>query len=118
MSFWPQLFFQLHLRSKNIYKTTRRRGFAGKSTLINYILKAQHGCRCAVLLNEIGDSADVERALIKEPEVCQAELCKPAGFAFLCNQGTHHGAVRQAERRDLAASAGILALRCNSCCLT
>lgn len=43
---------------------------AGKSTLINRILNTQHGYRCAVLMNEFGESADVERALIKEPEVC------------------------------------------------
>lgn len=42
---------------------------AGKSTLVNYILTAKHGYRCAVLLNEWADSADIERALIKEPEV-------------------------------------------------
>ncbi|GAB4820610.1 hypothetical protein N2152v2_007656 [Parachlorella kessleri] len=45
---------------------------AGKTTLVNYILTAKHGCRCAVLLNEIGDSADVERALVKEPEGSEA----------------------------------------------
>lgn len=42
---------------------------SGKTTLINYILTKQHGYRCAVLLNEIGDTADIERALVKEPEV-------------------------------------------------
>lgn len=42
---------------------------AGKTTLVNYILTAKHGYRCAVLLNEIGDSADIERALVREPEV-------------------------------------------------
>jgi G3E family GTPase len=41
---------------------------SGKTTLVNYILTAKHGYRCAVLLNEIGDSADIEKALIKEPE--------------------------------------------------
>ena len=42
---------------------------AGKTTLVNYILTARHGYRCAVLLNEMADSADIERALVKEPEV-------------------------------------------------
>lgn len=42
---------------------------AGKTTLVNHILTAKHGYRCAVLLNEIGDTADVEKALVKEPEV-------------------------------------------------
>jgi G3E family GTPase len=41
---------------------------AGKTTLVNYILSEQHGYRCAVLLNEIGDSADIEKALIRDPE--------------------------------------------------
>lgn len=36
---------------------------------VNHILTAKHGYRCAVLLNEIADSADIERALVKEPEV-------------------------------------------------
>lgn len=42
---------------------------AGKTTLVNHVLTAKHGYRCAVLLNEIADSADIERALVKEPEV-------------------------------------------------
>ena len=42
---------------------------SGKTTLVNYILTTKHGYRCAVLLNEIGDTADAEKALIKEPEV-------------------------------------------------
>ena len=42
---------------------------SGKTTLVNYILTAKHGYRCAVLLNEIGDTADAEKALIREPEV-------------------------------------------------
>lgn len=41
---------------------------AGKTTLVNWVLTARHGYRCAVLLNEIADSADIERALVKEPE--------------------------------------------------
>ncbi|EFN58776.1 hypothetical protein CHLNCDRAFT_29783 [Chlorella variabilis] len=41
---------------------------AGKTTLVNHVLTAKHGYRCAVLLNEIADSADIERALVKEPE--------------------------------------------------
>ncbi|KAG7670129.1 putative COBW domain-containing protein 1 [Nannochloris sp. 'desiccata'] len=45
---------------------------AGKTTLVNYILSEQHGYRCAVLLNEIADSADIEKALVREPEGGQA----------------------------------------------
>jgi G3E family GTPase len=45
---------------------------AGKTTLVNQILSTKHGFRCAVLLNEIADSADIERALVKEPEGAEA----------------------------------------------
>ncbi|PSS25610.1 hypothetical protein M430DRAFT_33254 [Amorphotheca resinae ATCC 22711] len=36
---------------------------AGKTTLLNYILSAQHGKKIAVILNEFGDSSDIEKAL-------------------------------------------------------
>ncbi|ORY78147.1 CobW/HypB/UreG, nucleotide-binding domain-domain-containing protein [Protomyces lactucae-debilis] len=36
---------------------------SGKSTLLNHILTVQHGKRIAVILNEFGDSADIERSL-------------------------------------------------------
>ncbi|XP_072974469.1 uncharacterized protein [Typha angustifolia] len=39
---------------------------AGKSTLVNYILHAQHGKRIAVILNEFGEEIGVERAMINE----------------------------------------------------
>lgn len=41
---------------------------AGKSTLVNYVLKANHGKRIAVILNEFGEEVGVERALISEGE--------------------------------------------------
>ena len=41
---------------------------AGKTTLVNYILSENHGYRCAVLLNEIANSADIEQALVRDPE--------------------------------------------------
>ena len=42
---------------------------AGKTTLVNYILSAKHGYRCAVLMNEFGEgAADIEKALVREPE--------------------------------------------------
>lgn len=41
---------------------------AGKSTLVNYILNAQHGKRFAVILNEFGEEIGVERALINDGE--------------------------------------------------
>ncbi|XP_027153436.1 COBW domain-containing protein 1 [Coffea eugenioides] len=41
---------------------------AGKSTLVNHILKTQHGKRIAVILNEFGEEIGVERAMINEGE--------------------------------------------------
>ncbi|KAJ0094507.1 hypothetical protein Patl1_16703 [Pistacia atlantica] len=41
---------------------------AGKSTLVNYILNAQHGKRIAVILNEFGEEIGVERAMINDGE--------------------------------------------------
>ena len=47
---------------------------AGKSTLIQYILQAKHGYRIAVVMNEIGDTADIEKAaMIAEPEAMEAQ---------------------------------------------
>ncbi|KAI9692889.1 MAG: hypothetical protein M1822_004883 [Bathelium mastoideum] len=36
---------------------------AGKTTLLNYILNERHGKKIAVILNEFGDSADIEKSL-------------------------------------------------------
>ncbi|KAL2356467.1 CobW domain protein [Cryomyces antarcticus] len=36
---------------------------AGKTTLLNYILNENHGKKIAVILNEFGDSADIEKSL-------------------------------------------------------
>ncbi|CAN6477288.1 unnamed protein product [Victoria cruziana] len=41
---------------------------AGKSTLVNYVLNAQHGKKIAVILNEFGEEIGVERAMINEGE--------------------------------------------------
>lgn len=49
---------------------------AGKSTLLNHILTSNHGKRIAVILNEFGDSSDIERSLSvsKESELCEEWL--------------------------------------------
>lgn len=35
---------------------------SGKSTLLDYILKEQHGRKIAVIMNEFGDTSDIECA--------------------------------------------------------
>nr|CAG8619390.1 6006_t:CDS:2 [Entrophospora candida] len=42
---------------------------SGKTTLLNYVLNEQHGKRIAVILNEFGESSDIEKSLtIKNDE--------------------------------------------------
>ena len=36
---------------------------AGKTTLLNYLLTARHNKRIAIILNEFGDSSDIEKAM-------------------------------------------------------
>jgi Ni2+-binding GTPase involved in maturation of urease and hydrogenase len=36
---------------------------AGKTTLLNYILTEKHGKKIAVIMNEFGDSTDIEKPL-------------------------------------------------------
>ena len=51
---------------------------AGKSTLIQYILQAKHGYRIAVVMNEIGDTADIEKAaMIAEPILSAGGIIVP-----------------------------------------
>lgn len=49
---------------------------SGKSTLLNHILTSNHGKRIAVILNEFGDSSDIERSLSvsNESELCEEWL--------------------------------------------
>lgn len=46
---------------------------AGKTTLMNYILKEQHSKKIAVILNEFGDSSDIEKSLTVQQEGQQVE---------------------------------------------
>ena len=39
---------------------------SGKSTLISYVLSAQHGRRIAVVVNEFGAGLGLERALVRD----------------------------------------------------
>jgi hypothetical protein len=46
--------------------TVRLSAGAGKTTLVERILNAQHGYRIAVILNEIGDTHGIEKALLQD----------------------------------------------------
>jgi len=44
-----------------------------ETTLMNYILKEQHSKRIAVILNEFGNSSDIEKSLTVQQEGQQVE---------------------------------------------
>ena len=48
---------------------------SGKTTLVNYILTAQHGRRIAVILNEFGEELGIEKALVADPRTGQVRVC-------------------------------------------
>lgn len=57
---------------------------AGKTTLMNYILTEQHGKKIAVILNEFGDSVDIEKSLTVSQDGAQAEEWLEVGNGCMC----------------------------------
>jgi len=49
---------------------------SGKSTLLDYILKTQHGRRIAVIMNEFGDTSDIECTLSIPLSPSEVELMR------------------------------------------
>lgn len=41
----------------------------GKTTLVHYILKADHGFRVAVIMNEFGEEQGLEKEMLTQSEV-------------------------------------------------
>ncbi|KFZ22872.1 hypothetical protein V502_02665 [Pseudogymnoascus sp. VKM F-4520 (FW-2644)] len=57
---------------------------AGKTTLMNYILTEQHGKKIAVILNEFGDSVDIEKSISVSKDGDQAEEWLEVGNGCIC----------------------------------
>ncbi|KAG9228966.1 COBW domain-containing protein [Amylocarpus encephaloides] len=57
---------------------------AGKTTLMNYILNEQHGKKIAVILNEFGDSADIEKTLTVNTGGEQVQEWLEVGNGCIC----------------------------------
>ncbi|KAJ0289791.1 hypothetical protein COL940_001435 [Colletotrichum noveboracense] len=57
---------------------------AGKTTLLNYILTAQHGKKIAVIMNEFGDSLDIEKSLTVNKGDEQVEEWLEVGNGCIC----------------------------------
>jgi CCR4-NOT transcription complex subunit 2 len=57
---------------------------AGKTTLLNYILTAQHGKKIAVIMNEFGDSIDIEKSLTVSQGDERVEEWMEVGNGCIC----------------------------------
>ncbi|KAK1782526.1 COBW domain-containing protein-containing protein 1 [Copromyces sp. CBS 386.78] len=57
---------------------------AGKTTLLNYILTAQHGKKIAVIMNEFGDSLDIEKSLTVNKDGESVEEWMEVGNGCIC----------------------------------
>lgn len=57
---------------------------AGKTTLLNYILSARHGKKIAVILNEFGDSADIEKSLTVNRDGEEVQEWLEVGNGCIC----------------------------------
>ncbi|KAI1327155.1 CobW/HypB/UreG, nucleotide-binding domain-containing protein [Xylariaceae sp. FL0255] len=57
---------------------------AGKTTLLNYILTARHGKKIAVIMNEFGDSLDIEKSLTVNKNGEQVEEWLEVGNGCIC----------------------------------
>ncbi|GAB7355888.1 hypothetical protein MBLNU459_g6538t2 [Dothideomycetes sp. NU459] len=57
---------------------------AGKTTLMNYILNERHGKKIAVILNEFGDSSDIEKSLTVNKDGQEVEEWLELANGCLC----------------------------------
>lgn len=57
---------------------------AGKTTLLNYILTAEHGKKIAVIMNEFGDSLDIEKSLTVNKDGKSVEEWMEVGNGCIC----------------------------------
>ncbi|KAL2023019.1 hypothetical protein VTK56DRAFT_3929 [Thermocarpiscus australiensis] len=57
---------------------------AGKTTLLNYILTAEHGKKIAVIMNEFGDSLDIEKSLTVNKNGESVEEWLEVGNGCIC----------------------------------
>ncbi|KIW66533.1 hypothetical protein PV04_05858 [Phialophora macrospora] len=59
---------------------------AGKTTLLNYILTAEHGKKIAVILNEFGNTADIEKSLtVSQGDQSSTEWIPLANGCICCS---------------------------------